>query len=86
MRCHPWRLPSGQRVALLKTAPGGFLCAAIHGAYLSGQRCALLKTAPGGFLCPGMDGTPTLQVRGTQSLSVIRTIHGTHLPANAVRC
>jgi hypothetical protein len=34
---------------LLKTAPGGFLFAAIHGAHLSGQRFALLKTAPGGF-------------------------------------
>ena len=64
---------------LLKTAPGGFLCAAIRGTYLSGQRFALLKTAPGGFLCPGKDGIPTLQLRGSQSLSVIRTIRGAYL-------
>ena len=49
MRCHPWRSPLGPTQALLKTAPGVFLCAAIHGAHLLGQRVALLKTAPGGF-------------------------------------
>ena len=63
---------SGQRIALLKTAPGGFLCAAIHGASLSGQRIALLKTAPGGFLCAAIHGASL----SGQRIALLKTAPG----------